>query len=399
MSLISTLKQSILIHLLLTITFFTTGLIVNFFQCILYLSVRPFSRYIYRKINYYLCYFFYSQLVFLAEYWSESDLILYIDKDDFKKYYGKEHGYLIMNHCYEIDWLVGWILCDRVGLLGNCKAYVKKSVQYFPAIGWTWKFAECVFLARNWEEDKEIIKSQISELANYPDSIWLLLYPEGTRFTEQKLEASKKFALEKGITPLKHHLLPRTRGFTASIPHMRGKIPAIYDVQLHFNPADPVKPTMTNLLLGKRIEAHLYMQRIPIEEVPEDDEGAAKWLYNLYKKKDRLAESFYQTGDFFATSGVPRLEKFVVKKRCYTCLNTIIWSVIVLIPMTYYLINLFLTGSVISCSVGIGIIFLFYVGMRKLIGMSQISKSSSYGTDKINIQVEKKEASNKGNIE
>ncbi|KOC70185.1 1-acyl-sn-glycerol-3-phosphate acyltransferase gamma [Habropoda laboriosa] len=301
-----------------------------------------------------------------------------------------------MNHCYEIDWLVGWILCDRVGLLGNCKAYVKKSVQYVPTIGWTWKFAEIIFLERNWDKDKEIISSQISELANYPDSIWLLLYPEGTRFTEQKLEASHKFALKKGITPLKYHLLPRTKGFTASIQHMRGKIPAIYDVQLHFKPSDPVKPTMTNLLMGKRLEAHLYMHRIPLEEVPEDEEAAAEWLNNLYKKKDRLAESFYETGDFFATSGIPRLEQFAVKKRCYTCLNTIIWAVVVLVPMIYYLINLFLSGSTISFSIGVGIIFLVYLSMRKMIGMSEISNSSSYGTHNKKVEAEEKEQVIKG---
>lgn len=113
----------------------------------------------------------------------------------------------------------------------------------------------------------------------------LLLNAEGTRFTAKKLEASQKFAREKGLPVLKYHLTPRTKGFTASIPHMRGKIPAIYDVQINFKPNDPVKPTITNLLLGKRVTAYLYIQRIPLEEVPEGDEAASKWLYMLYQKK------------------------------------------------------------------------------------------------------------------
>jgi lysophosphatidic acid acyltransferase/lysophosphatidylinositol acyltransferase len=37
-------------------------------------------------------------------------------------------------------------------------------------------------------------------------------------------------AKEKGLPILKHHLLPRTRGFVASIPYLKGKVPAIYDV-------------------------------------------------------------------------------------------------------------------------------------------------------------------------
>lgn len=59
-------------------------------------------------------------LVFMADWWSGVNLKLYIDKEDLKKYYGKEHGYCIMNHTYEIDWLIGWMLADRVHLLGVC---------------------------------------------------------------------------------------------------------------------------------------------------------------------------------------------------------------------------------------------------------------------------------------
>lgn len=59
-----------------------------------------------------------TEIVFFAQYWGDVRLTVHIDKDDYKKHYGKEHGYLIMNHSYEIDWLVGWILCDNVKLLG-----------------------------------------------------------------------------------------------------------------------------------------------------------------------------------------------------------------------------------------------------------------------------------------
>jgi lysophosphatidic acid acyltransferase/lysophosphatidylinositol acyltransferase len=60
----------------------------------------------------------------MAEWWSGTDIIIYIDKKDFDKYYGNEHGYLVMNHSYEIDWLIGWIFCERIRMLGvSSKAY------------------------------------------------------------------------------------------------------------------------------------------------------------------------------------------------------------------------------------------------------------------------------------
>lgn len=315
----------------------------------------------------------------MAEWWAGADLVLYIDKKDFDKYFGNEHGYLLMNHSYETDWLIGWLLCDRVRLLGNCKAYAKKSIQYIPTLGWAWKFAESIFLERSWEKDKENIKSQIKELVEYPDTMWLLLYPEGTRFTPKKLEASQKFAIEKGLPVLKYHLTPRTKGFTASIPHMRGKATAIYDIQIAFKPSDPVKPTMRNLLLGKRLQGHMYAKRIPIEEVPEGDEAAAEWLQKLYQQKDRMTESFYETGDFFAMSGVPRTGSFRLKRRYYSLVNTICWAIVVLVPMLYYLLWLLLSGSFFGITVGIGVIITFYVLMYKTLGMSEISKGSSYG--------------------
>lgn len=58
------------------------------------------------------------EILFLVEWWSGSDLLLYIDKEDCENHFGKEHAYLIMNHRYEVDWLIGWIFCERIGLLG-----------------------------------------------------------------------------------------------------------------------------------------------------------------------------------------------------------------------------------------------------------------------------------------
>lgn len=60
----------------------------------------------------------------MAEWWSGSDVILYIDKKDYDKYYGNEHGYLLMNHSYETDWLIGWLFCDRIKVLGVIILYL-----------------------------------------------------------------------------------------------------------------------------------------------------------------------------------------------------------------------------------------------------------------------------------
>lgn len=42
---------------------------------------------------------------------------------------------------------------------------------------------------------------------------------------------------------------------------------------------------MRTLINGGRLEAHVYMERIPIEHVPKDEKECDKWMYDLFEKK------------------------------------------------------------------------------------------------------------------
>ena len=52
----------------------------------------------------------------IAQWWSKSDFTLYI-KDEDLAHLGKENAVVILNHKYDIDWLLGWIFCQRIDLL------------------------------------------------------------------------------------------------------------------------------------------------------------------------------------------------------------------------------------------------------------------------------------------
>lgn len=56
-------------------------------------------------------------MLFLAEWWSGSDVRVFASEECFNKW-GKEHALIIMNHTYEVDWLMGWIIADRSKTLG-----------------------------------------------------------------------------------------------------------------------------------------------------------------------------------------------------------------------------------------------------------------------------------------
>ena len=90
---------------------------------------------------------------------------------------------------------------------------MKKMLKRVPGIGWAWTLSDFVFLDRNWEKDKSMITKGMDILSCYPSSMWILLYPEGTRVSAEKLKASQKFAEQRNLPILKHHLIPRTKGF------------------------------------------------------------------------------------------------------------------------------------------------------------------------------------------
>jgi lysophosphatidic acid acyltransferase/lysophosphatidylinositol acyltransferase len=45
-------------------------------------------------------------MVAIAQWWSKSDFYLYIKDEDLKQL-GKENAIVVLNHKYDIDWLLG----------------------------------------------------------------------------------------------------------------------------------------------------------------------------------------------------------------------------------------------------------------------------------------------------
>ncbi len=68
---------------------------------------------------------------------------------------------LIMNHHCEIDWMFAWMAADQVHRLGNCRVIAKKVLRFIPVLGWAWVFSDNIYLARKWEDDKDILAKGI----------------------------------------------------------------------------------------------------------------------------------------------------------------------------------------------------------------------------------------------
>jgi len=58
------------------------------------------------------------EITFLCHWWSGSDCTVRLEKESDLAMIGKEHIIALMNHKYDIDWLMAWILAERLQMLG-----------------------------------------------------------------------------------------------------------------------------------------------------------------------------------------------------------------------------------------------------------------------------------------
>ncbi|XP_059351015.1 1-acyl-sn-glycerol-3-phosphate acyltransferase gamma-like [Daphnia carinata] len=374
-----------IVLLTLFISFIVSGLLLNGIQLCLWLTVKPISRRLYRKINYYLLTCLWNQVLLLID-WSGSAISVYTDTETWSKL-GSENALLILNHSNELDWLVAWVLGNQANILGNSKLFIKKAVEWIPIIGWAWKFAEIGFLERNWEKDKPTMDLFVKNLVEYEDPVWLLFFPEGTRFSKEKHDVSMEFAARKGLPHLKHLLIPRTRGFFAITQQLKQNFGAVYSGTLCFNAKLGVYPSLLNVFLGRPVFGEVFLERIPFEDIPTEMDKSAEWLLNNFEKKDKLMDTYEKNGVFPTTLAAEDAKYFNGPIRCHYRPRSILpfllfclWSSFCL-PFMFHSVKWLLGTGFTSL---MAVVFIFAISasfIYKLIDITLISRGSSYGKD------------------
>jgi len=376
------LRTWTIFHICLFISFLLSSFIINIIQAGLYFTVGLLSKTLYRNINSFLVWQIHAQLLFLGLWWSNSSCRLHFSKNIVNDVEGRKAIFLY-NHSIEVDWLFSWMLCDHFGILGNGRAVVKNMLKYIPTIGWAWAFSDFIFLKRNWKDDKNIINRGIKELESYPSSLWLLLYPEGTRNTPEKLKSSQKFAEERNLPILQHHLVPRSKGFVQMMKQLdSSKIPYVYDATLGIHPTEGGEATLTNILMGKRTVGDIYLRRYKTCDIPKDEEGATNFLMDVYKEKDELLGRYKETdGQEFTDQ---KVEVIKVPRKIGVLINTIFWNLMICTPILCKLGLMILSGNSTQMAIAVIIILTLYLVMKKFIDLTKISKGSHYGEKKKN---------------
>lgn len=281
--------------------------------------------------------------MFVYEVWAKSEIVIYCNKEDIELI-GKEPSLTIINHSYEIDFIILWLLIDKFKGLGNSRGFVKNEIKYIPIWGFFFGLAGHIFLQRSFEKDKSIIEKKVQDYMTNIENNWLVLLAEGTRYSKEKHKVSNKFAVERNLEPLKHHLIPRGKGFSLTVPILKKfKCPTLYNVQLAFDNNAPYKPTFENLVRGRKCVAHVFIERINMSKV----EPSFEYLYDLYKLKDAIQDSFHTYGNFYEGRGESPIKGIKIGVRKEVCINSICWFIFILGCITFNVIKLIMAGRIV----------------------------------------------------
>ncbi|KAK9331938.1 acyltransferase-domain-containing protein [Lipomyces starkeyi] len=212
---------------------------------------------------------------------------------------------LIANHQIDSDWLYMWWIAYTGKHHGSIYIILKESLKNIPFIGWGMQYFRFIFMSRRWENDESRLKKSLGEISN--DSqwpAWLLIFPEGTNFTQDGINKSQKYAQKFNLQEPQHLLLPRARGLYFVLRNLN--VPYLYDCTVAYEgvPRGGFGQdyfTLPSIYYQGRPpkSVHMHWRRFLRSSIPLDDESEfERWLQKRWMEKDELLESYYVNGHF-----------------------------------------------------------------------------------------------------
>lgn len=105
---------------------------------------------------------------------------------------------------------------------------------------------------------------------------------------------------------------------------------------------------------------------------------------NLYVEKDRLKDNFLTTGHFVpeGETQFQSYEPVELPPSGKVLLNTIVWNLLVAIPVLKLISGIIMSGNVTHMFILSVLMATLYLGLQKMINLTKISKGSEYGSKK-----------------
>ncbi|KAL6731499.1 hypothetical protein Aduo_002359 [Ancylostoma duodenale] len=247
--------------------------------------------------------------LFVFENLSGVQLKLYGDVEQLRQ--KPESALVLANHQSDVDWAVIVMLAQRQGAEGNDAGFrvmVKHVIHYVPLFGWYIFQHGYIYVRRFGEFLSAPVLKQLAWLDTIDEKFWLLVFPEGTRYSLKKKEnilVSQEFCRRKGIPEFKNVLSPRAGGAFMALENLES-LDAVYDVTIAYGQTRlpncrGLAPNMFEFCCGSPAAKTLsvHVKRYPAEQLHKNSRKELQdWIIQAYYEKDRLLDEFHKTGEF-----------------------------------------------------------------------------------------------------
>lgn len=256
--------------------------------------IYPFSRSAFREINRWCARSIWGLWVLMAEV--QNRIQFRFTGDVVPR---RENALVIPNHQSMADVMVLICFAWRCARVGDMKWFVKDIIKYVPGPGWGMRFLDCVFVKRDWDRDRAGIERLFGKYKAESIPLFLVSFLEGTRRTPEKQAQAQAFARERGLPPPEHTLVPRTKGFVASVLGLRDHLDAVYDLTIAYpRDAEGKVPTLASCFAAAFPRVDVHVRRFPLESLPSEEAALAEWAHARFREKEELLSAFARDGRF-----------------------------------------------------------------------------------------------------
>ena len=199
---------------------------------------------------------------------------------------------IVLNHISTVDWLIFYSFMIKKYSIDNVYQILKDDLLWYPCIGEICSSNNDIFVKRDWKSDESTIDKSLSKIK----SGFIMIFPEGTRFTKKKLESSQLYAKEKNFVNLENVLLPKSKGVWKVINSLMrdNKLGNFYDITCISTRYKKTEMYMRDIFSDGVGDVYLDIKKViyPDKNILIDNSEFKLWLHLIWKQKDILIDDF-----------------------------------------------------------------------------------------------------------
>ncbi|KAL8598556.1 hypothetical protein ACOMHN_051344 [Nucella lapillus] len=260
-------------------------------------------RRVFRRADDFLFSTYLRLILFFFENCTGVEVVLYGDVDALLSTEEVENTIYISNHQSTVDWILGCSVALRRGALSRCRYVVKDGLKYFPLYGFYLSQRETLFIKRAGKFQAEKAERQLRHMVKYNVPMWMVVFPEGTRYNpdyKEVIEKSRVYSRQHGTPELSHVLCPRAKATEVCVRELADYVSCVFDLTIAYNntrcPLNgqrTASPGMPDFLSGCTSRVHIHMSKVPIQHVPREKQALSLWLNQRFQLKEQLLTHFY----------------------------------------------------------------------------------------------------------